>query len=174
MLSRADTTHVMGKGWAIVSHWSQMDTSSTDEPRHTLVAALDRGRRRALGGFVVSYLAWEVAVIASDALEGAAAGVAHYLVLGLGVVWVGFGLWWIVVRRRIARDPHVARALDDEHVRRSRSRAYATGFWFLGAYLIGVRLLAFAMPVSGGLVAQVGIGIAMGAAIVAFIIYERD
>ena len=87
---------------------------------------------------------------------------------------MAFGLRYVTVARRIASDPLVARALDDERVRRSRTLAHVAGFWCLGAYLVAMRLLALAIPLSGSVVAQAGIGVAMGSSIVAFIIYERD
>ncbi len=137
---------------------------------------LDRSRRAALKGFVVTYVLWQGIVLADKFWRerpGAAADTLFWPALLLGVIWLVFGVRYALVARQIASDVVVARALDDERVRHVRGAAYAVGFWSLGAYLIGARLLAFIVDVPGSLVAQGGIAVALTSAVIGFLVLDR-
>jgi len=141
------------------------------------VDRLDRSRTTALKGFVASYVLWQVTVLVDEflghRLDGLPADTLFWLALALGLSWLGFGARHAWIGREISADPALARALDDERARHIRGTAYTVGFWSLGAFLIAVRLVAFAVPVPGTLVAQLGIAVALASAVIAYLVLDR-
>lgn len=138
---------------------------------------LDRSRTIALRGFVASYVLWQVTVLVDEfmghRLEAPTSDAVFWLAIALGLSWLGFGIRHAWLGREISADPSLAHALNDERVQHIRGTAYAVGFWSLGAFLIAVRLVAFAVPVPGSLVAQLGLSVALASAVVAYLVLDR-
>jgi len=138
---------------------------------------VDALRRRMLVGFLVTYSAWQAPTILQDAL-GASVGPAAISALRwtaavAGLVWVAYGVRLALLMRRIDADPDLVAALNDEQIVDWRERAQVFGFWVLVSYLVVVRLGAFFTQAPAGVVAQVGLVLAVVSAIGCYLYLDR-
>ena len=141
------------------------------------IERLDRTRHRTLFGFLLAFVAWQGPTVAQEALGASVSpgvgGALTALAAAAGLVWLVYGVRWLLLRRELARDAAVAAALDDERVLHLRAKALAVGFWSLVVYLAAVRLAAFAADVSAGAISLGGLLVAAVAAIGAFLVLDR-
>ena len=120
----------------------------------------------------------QVPTIAQEALGASVPsrveGGLSILAAAAGGVWVLYAIRLILLRREVARDSEAAAALDDERVRHLRVKSLSFAFWSLVVYLAAIRLAAFATDVPAGVVALGGLLVAAAAAIVAFLVLDRE
>jgi hypothetical protein len=117
---------------------------------------LDEQRNRSLMLFLATFLAWSFAsiliIMAAFTLMGTGDS-DMILVMSLPLVvlplllWIYFLVRFLLIQRRIRRNPDVAAYLDDEMVRDAWRRAAATGFWAMLTVEALVTLQALALRV---------------------------
>jgi hypothetical protein len=127
---------------------------------------LDEQRNRSLMWFLGTFLAWSFAsiliIMAAFTLMGTSDS-DMILVMSLPLVvlplllWIYFLVRFLLIRRRIRRNPEAAAYLDDEMVRDAWRRAAATGFWAMLAVeaLVTLQALTLRVIIVTGLVSPI-------------------
>lgn len=110
----------------------------------TTLERLERDRRYMLAGFLVGFVAWQMADILRTLLPDMPWQYGFLLPLAsfagiLGFLWYGCRIWKL--QRAAKADPAIESSLNDERTREMRNASLAFGFWAVLLYMAGMRLL---------------------------------
>jgi len=135
---------------------------------------LRRRRVRALLLFAASFSVWQLGGLLVDSTEGSAAAVLRVVSLLGGLVVAVACIRIVLLRRALAGQPDLLRAVEDERVAQHRAHSFTVGFWavlivqvaFIAAQSLGVAL-------AGGALARFTIVIAIASTAGSFAFQER-
>lgn len=139
--------------------------------------AMERRRRRHLIWSMVGFVVWQICLAARSAVPESAYPLKGLL---LGVSISGFWLWFFQQLQvmkflgLLKRDPALAEALTDERYQHAILRAHATGFWVLLCTAGVLMAWSLFFPLSGKIVAQLFLIVAVCSATIALLIYDRE
>jgi high-affinity Fe2+/Pb2+ permease len=144
-------------------------TSLSDRTR-----AFERSRVVTLLASAAAFVAWQLADLGKGVGPGARAPLIVVSTLG-AIAWGAATLRTVRLARALRRDRALASAVNDERTRAARVRALALAFWavLLAQASILVAGIVGRAP-SGATAARLTIIVGVVAAIVAFVVYDRE